>query len=215
MLRRASCRAIGLAAAGLLLGSAAAFGPPALAGTDPEDPDWPCIQRKVPTISAATMWAGPPIDEQAESWRDDQVIAALAGRISARRTPLADAKAEIDAFASGLGADKDRMLTLLFAAALANVNRERASIIDGIGRYTRRQTALADLIARQTEEINRLAAEGGEDDRQRLVELQEKQLWDTRIYEEREGALTYICEQPVILEQRIFALAREIMMYLD
>ncbi len=215
MLRRASGKAIGLATAGLLLGSAAAFGPAALAGTNPEDPYWPCIQRKVPTISAATMWAGPPTDDAAEGWRDDGEIAALASRISARRTPLADAKQDIGGFAAGLGADKDRKLTQLFAAALANINRERGSIIDGIGRYTRRQAALADLIARQTQEINRLAGEGGEDSRQRLSELQEKQLWDTRIYEEREGALTYICEQPVILEQRIFALAREIMMYLD
>ena len=26
-------------------------------------PDWPCVQVFVPTLSAASIWAGPPIDD--------------------------------------------------------------------------------------------------------------------------------------------------------
>ena len=27
---------------------------------DPRYPDWPCVQAKVPEISLAAVWAGPP-----------------------------------------------------------------------------------------------------------------------------------------------------------
>ena len=30
---------------------------------DPRYPDWPCIQAKVPEISLAAVWAGPPLDD--------------------------------------------------------------------------------------------------------------------------------------------------------
>ena len=49
----------------------------------------------------------------------------------------------------------------------------------------------------------------------RRQELEQQRLWDIRIYEDRERSLTYICEQPVLLEQRVFALAREIMGHLE
>ena len=35
------------------------------------------------------------------------------------------------------------------------------------------------------------------------------------IFEDRERSLAAVCEQPVLLEQRLFALAREIMTHLD
>ena len=30
---------------------------------DPRFPDWPCNQIKVPELSVAAVWAGPPIDD--------------------------------------------------------------------------------------------------------------------------------------------------------
>jgi hypothetical protein len=126
-----------------------------------------------------------------------------------------DGKIAIEAFAARQAADKDRKLTLLFAATLAAVNAERGSIIDGIQRYARRQAKLAGRIQGQIEELNRLSDDGTEERKARRRELEERHLWDTRIYEERERSLSYICEQPVLLEQRIFALAREIMSHLD
>ena len=34
--------------------------------------------------------------------------------------------------------------------------------------------------------------------------------WDTRIFEERRKTISYACEVPVLIEQRLFALARAI-----
>ncbi|MEM6933245.1 MAG: hypothetical protein AAF526_06590, partial [Pseudomonadota bacterium] len=43
-----------------------------------------------------------------------------------------------------------------------------------------------------------------------LEEREDKMIWDTRIYQERNKSLIYVCESPVILEKRVFALARMI-----
>ena len=43
------------------------------------------------------------------------------------------------------------------------------------------------------------------------IDAQEQKLdWDMRIFQDRQQALTYVCETPVILEQRVFALGRAI-----
>lgn len=180
-----------------------------------EDPDWPCIQRKVPQISAGMVWAGPPIDQADDTWRKDETIHDLVAKVAARTTDIEDAKSAIGAYAAGLGADKNSKLTALFAGALATINAERDSIIAGIARYARRQKALARKIEDATAEFNRLPADGGEADRNRREELAEEIRWDTRIFQEREQSLKYVCEQPVLLEQRAFALGREVMGHLD
>lgn len=220
VIERRGCHSLGWMRGGTAWPTALAFallllGSEALRAADPDDPDWPCIQRKVPEISAGMVWAGPPIDGLEQEWRAEAEIAALAQRIAARSTPVEDGKKAVEAFAAQLAAGKDHKLSLLFAATLATVNAERGSIIEGIQRYARRQAKLAERIQHQTEELNQLPHDGTKSQRARRRELEEQRLWDTRIYEERERSLGYVCEQPVLLEQRIFALAREIMMHLD
>ncbi len=182
-----------------------------------EDPDWPCIQRKVPEITAGIVWAGPPIEDLTASWTDSVQIRDLVGRLSLRRTPLDEAAAEIGQFAAELGADKDQRLTLLFAGLLETINRERTEIMSGIVRYAKRQRALAEQVRQLTGELNALQLKDALSDAEqaRVLEVEEKLLWDTRIFDEREQSLIYVCESPVLLEQRLFALAREIMAQLD
>ncbi len=180
-----------------------------------EDPDWPCVQRLVPEVSAGMVWAGPTVDELGQDWSGDPEIRALAESITARRTSLDQAKAELAEFAANLGTDKDDRLTLLFAGLLHGINQERGSIIDGIRRYSRGQASLAERIQRREDEIAALPDGGGEaTDSQRKALLQQ-QHWDGRVFDERSRSLSYLCEQPVLLEQRLFALSREIMGYLD
>ncbi len=41
------------------------------------------------------------------------------------------------------------------------------------------------------------------------IDAVEKDLdWSTRIFQDRQQSLTYVCESPVILEQRAFAIGR-------
>jgi hypothetical protein len=182
---------------------------------DPTDEGWPCQQRKVPTISAGQIWSGPPLDDVGTAWQREPEISELARKVAARRTSTDEAATLIDAFAGTAAADKNRRLTVLAAGVLSIINRERASIISGIERYTKRQRGLAEKIERQTAELDALPVDGTEAEQSQRADLQEIQDWDTRIFQEREHSLTYVCDLPVQLERRAFALGREIQGHLE
>jgi hypothetical protein len=196
----------------------AAFGAArALAAGDQKDPDWPCVQRKVPSISAGMGWAGPEIAEDDRRWQEHADIAELVGRISSRRTPLEEAYAAIDNFAATLGTDRNERLTLLSTGLLQTINAERSQIILGIERYARRQKELADKIKAERADLDALHAklDPSEEESARIKDLEKAFQWDTRVFDERRESLTYVCESPVLLEQRIFSLARHVMGLLE
>ncbi len=202
----------------LFMAIVGALGPGrANAASDPENPYRPCIQRKVPEISAGMVWVGPAVLEDDRRWRESRGIANLVARISTRRMPVEEAYAEIDRFAATLDADRNGPLTLLFTGLLQTINALRSEIIAGIERYARRQVALADQIRMTTVKLNALRAKDSpsEAERAKARELDEQLLWDTRVFDEREQSLSYVCESPVLLEQRLFALARQIMYRLE
>ena len=178
------------------------------------DPDWPCIQPKVPQIAAGQVWNGPPVEEIGESWREEKTISELAQKLSQRRTPLEEAKTLIGNFAGGLQGDKSRPLTALFAGTLSLINSERTSIIAGIGRYAKKQRALSKKIEDEMAELSQLPQDDSEDSVSQRQDLLDIQAWDVRIFQEREKSLRYVCEQPVLLEQRAFAIGREIQVHL-
>ncbi len=210
-----------LACKSLLLGALTAvvttLGPGAAFATDPDNPYWPCVQRKVPHISAGMMWGGPLVDESDRSWRRDDEVRGLVETLSARRMPIEEAKERIDSYAAGLGEDKQSKLTVLFTGLLSHTNAERSDIIAGIEKFARRQIALSKQIKETAAASNRLAsqASAGPEALQQAQALDEKLLWDTRVFDEREQSLTYVCEVPVLLEQRLFALARQLATHLE
>jgi hypothetical protein len=184
------------------------------AAAQPQDPDWPCVQRKVAHLSIGMMWTG-PIPEDMDAWRDDAEIAALAPRLAARRTPLAEVEAEIARF--GAEAD-DARTALLFAGVFQTIDRERSRIVEGVTRFARKQRALSARIDAAQSEIAEAEAAAGPEDYDaldRIEEMRDALTWDVRIYEERQLSLTYVCESPVILEKRAFAIARIAMGALD
>ena len=172
------------------------------------DPDWPCIQRKVPHLSVGQMWAGPPIEEaDLDAWRRNDAVAALAPLLAVRRTGENEADRLIAEFASSPPTVKDRDMALLFAGVFSLIERERTAIIAGIGRYARRQTALSAAIEDTRNRLTELR-QAAEPDLDIIEELADKLIWDTRIFKERTQSLSYVCETPVILERRAFAVAR-------
>jgi len=188
-------------------------------GADKRDVDWPCVQRKLPTISAGMIWAGPAIgDGAAAAWRADEAVALLVPRLAVRRTGLEEAERLISDFASGLDpAMRPGQLTLLFAGVLESINSERQQIMAGIERYTRKQRTLAGNVRKRRDELNELLkiTEPGEADKEKRRELENKLAWQSRIHDEREQSLQFVCESPVLLEQRAFAIARAIMNHLQ
>lgn len=180
-----------------------------------EDPDWPCVQRLMPELSPATVWGGPPVDDAAPAWRDTPAIRDLVLRIASRRTALEDGEKAVAAFARTLGGEKDAMLTLVFAGLFTTIDQERSRLLSGIKRYARGQRRLASRIRQLTADLGAAPADGTPQSAARRRQLRERQVWDTRIFEERERSLQALCEQPVLLEQRLFILARAIMAQMD
>jgi hypothetical protein len=175
--------------------------------------DWPCVQRKVGELTAAQMWDGPAL-ESAAAWRDDPGVAALAAELAQRRLPMDAAAGRVERFAAEAGRNRDAKLTAVFARVLDRLNAERGRLVAGIERYARKQRELAERIKATGLALRARRSEpsaGGP----ALADLEERLRWDTRIYDERQAALAYVCESPVLVEQRAFALAREIRTRLD
>lgn len=217
----------------LALSSAVLLALPAAGAAQPQHgDDWPCIQRKVPQLLPGQVWTGPPLDDALQDWRRDREVARLVSHLAARRLPLEEARAEIEAFAAAAGAERNERLTLLFAGLFQRLNSERSRIVSGIERYARNQSVLAEVIKDTRLRLaelhgdNRPLRDGTvttprldgadatpddlDDNRRFASELDERLYWDTRIYDERHRALTYVCDSPVIIEQRLFALGRAI-----
>lgn len=183
---------------------------PALAASG-TDPTWPCIQRKQPHLSLGQIWSGPVPDEQIEELARDPEIAALADRLEQRRLPMEEAEAEIADFADEAGADQ---LTALMLAIFNRIEPDRSALIAGIARYGLKQVELSEKIESRRAKMSEL--EAAETPNFDAIDAEEEALdWDQRIFTERQQSLTYVCETPVILEQRAFAIARAIASHLD
>jgi hypothetical protein len=179
------------------------------------DPDWPCIQRKIPTLSYGQAWSGPPLDEALASWRDDEAVADLVPVLAARRTSREDAVAAIDRFAKAEGDKKNEKLTLLYAGVFDEINSYRSRVVAGIGRYARKQRQLSERIKTASVRMAHERKDMATQNTPEFQQLEQSLGWDTRIYEERTQALNYVCESPVLLEQLAFDLAREIQSRMD
>lgn len=176
------------------------------------DPTWPCIQRKVSNLSIGQMWTG-DILEPEQVGKADEPTQVLASALAVRRTSMEEAAELIDGFAKSSGDDRDERLTLLFAVVFDKIDAERAQLVGGIARYAGKQAGLADRINTDNEAMVLLDGkeDKSNDEFDKLEELIDKIEWDTRIFEERQQSLTYVCETPVLLEKRAFALARMMM----
>ncbi len=179
----------------------------ALAGVAPaaafDDPDWPCQQRKVDRLSIGQMWTG-PVPEGLSAWRDDREIAEAAARIAARRTGM-------DEVATLVAAAERSKLPLLFSGVFGLIDAERTRLVDGIVRSALKQRALSEKIDADQAALAAAEAAVKPDDFDALDRIDAQRdavTWDIRIYDERRRSVMYVCESPVILEKRLFAVAR-------
>lgn len=176
------------------------------------DPDWPCVQRLLPEIAGGMVWTGPPLDGMDGPKEDHRAFTGLSKELAARRVPIEEAEQQIADYAGTLeGDEKPEVLAALFKATLEIINDDRASIINGIKKFSRGQRTLADRINAKNRELETM-------DRSDVLAHDSavaERDWDIRIFEDRRQSLVYLCEQPVLLEQRAFALARSLANHLE
>ena len=175
---------------------------------DPRYPDWPCAQAKVPEISLAAVWAGPPLDDVSSKWKDDAKVSALVAKLAARRTPLDEAQKAITEYLNGT-ADKTAGGKLLFAGLFDSLNAQRSQVMNGLERVTRKQREAADKIRSDTLALQALQG-ASPPDQPKIDELSNQLVWETRIFEDRRRVIKFVCEVPTAIDQRLFALGRVI-----
>ena len=169
---------------------------------DYSDPDWPCIQRKVENLSAGAMWPA-PVTRMPLAPAASDLVAVL----SLRRVALEDAEVHIQTFVDKNPPVDGQLLGNIFLGVFENLAGTRQRLIEGITRYSRSQIALSARIDDGRVEMAKLEREKSPDF-DRIDKLEEQIDWDERIYRDRSQALTYVCETPVLLEKRAYAIGQ-------
>lgn len=174
--------------------------------------EWPCIQRKVLTLTATQMWDGPEV-ETLTGWQDDGEMGRLIKALVSRALPMEKATEGLAQWAKAQPeAVRDDRLKLLFAGVLKTINDDRAVIMAGIERFQHRQKELAERIQQQGAALGALRTRAATDEaaKAELAAAEDRYKWDTRFFAERQESLPHACDIPVQIEQRAFDLAREI-----
>lgn len=182
---------------------------PAFAAAN-NDPSWPCIQRKVPELSIGQVWDGPDIPQAAAKWNTDPQIDDLVGELAARRIPLDVAQKRITEFAGALPREQvNSKMFFLFQGLFDTLNGERVQVLAGISRYAAKQRNMAADLRQEASKVDAMRAKA-DTDPEELDRLDQRLTWETRIYDERVHSLTYVCEVPTIIEQRLYGLSKTI-----
>jgi hypothetical protein len=176
---------------------------------DPRYPDWPCSQAKVPEISVAAVWAGPALDDVAGKWKEDAKVSALVGKLAARRIPLEEAQKDIADFLSGSAEEKATRGRLLFAGLFDTLNAQRTQVMSGLERVMRKQREAVEKIKADTVALQEQQS-AASPDQAKVDALGNQVNWETRVFEDRRRVMKFVCEVPTIIDQRLFALSREI-----
>jgi hypothetical protein len=175
----------------------------------PHDPDWPCQQIKVPQLSLAAVWSGPSIDPQQENWQQDQIVTELVRETAQRRMPVEQAQEKIHTFAAQAGAARQAKLLDLFAGLFKTLDDERSSVIAGLDRFGIRQKELAAELRSDNEKLRSMQTDP-KSDAGVMNQLIQKVTWEAQAFQDRRQALSYACDVPAKIEQRLFALARTV-----
>lgn len=185
---------------------------------EPAKAEWPCVYRKVPILSAATIWDGPAITDTS-TWRKDEAIRKLSQYLVSRRVKEDEAEAAIKKYAAGIPADtRDAKLTELFAAVLTRTNEDRKLVMSGIERFHKRQLERAKVIEKEGIALPPPSDDAGQtDDAQnpageisKLSAKEEQYKWEIRTFQEKQANIPIACEIPQLIDERAGALARAI-----
>ena len=179
--------------------------PQALHAADFSDPSWPCQQRKVERLSPGLMWPGLTQVEPAETLTGD--ARALAEKLALRRISIEEAAPLVEAFHTAHPDAHNQVMSDIFLTVFQRLSGDRSRIMSGIERYSKKQIALSERIEQARTEMSALMAKP-EPDYDAVDKLEVQMDWDERVYTDRSKSLTYVCETPVLLEKRLYALSK-------
>ena len=163
----------------------------------------------MPQLSLAAVWSGPPLDPQQDGWREKPQVADLVHEIAQRRVPIEQAQERIRAFAEQAADQKQPALLELFAGLFSVLDNERSAVIAGLDRFGARQKELAAALRSDNEKLRAMQADPGSDAGD-VNQMTQRVTWEAQVFQDRRQSLSYACDVPGKIEQRLFALARTI-----
>lgn len=189
---------------------AAAIFLPVLAVAQPNrDADWPCQQIKVPELSLAAVWSGPPVDPRDGHWKDDAGVTDMVEKLAPRRQPIEQTQTLLHDFAQHAGPDRQAQLLQILVGVFTELDAERDSVISGLDRFGTRQKQLASDIRADNEKLRSLQNDPTSDPKT-VQQMTQKVTWEAEVFQDRRQALSYTCDVPAKIEQRLFAIAHQI-----
>lgn len=181
------------------------------------DPEWPCIQVLVPEIVTAVMWPEIIPDEQLELWKSDPELSDLVEELASVDEFTEEEQRRIEQFAESIP-ESARLATLNTVAQgiVTTANKRRDKYIRGIKRYTRQQIAIANQIEATLNDLAVLDNNNAQTDKSETerAQIEETLNWHQRVYDQREHAITALCDVPVELEINLSSVVRELAQYL-
>jgi hypothetical protein len=189
--------------------------PGATGGTEQPAPvagtaEWPCEAPLRGEMSIGAMWQGPDPAGVQEDWRKAPAVVALVNEVAPRRVPQVEALANVQRFAAGYqGEERAKVLTQVFVGVFETLSLERSQIVRGIKRFYRRQEALAHRMEEGWKALGEIDPNTTDPKlAEQRAALQQMIDWDSRVFDDRQRLLPVVCEQPRVIEQRVFALSR-------
>lgn len=167
-----------------------------------DQPDWPCQQRMVPDIALGTVWNGPDLAPYQDKWTQDAGIDDLVSSIAPRRVTMDEAGSALDKLVADHPQDANDKLLETFTGLYHRLNNERSEVQKGIIRFAKRQKQTAASLKQRTADLS-IAQEKGDTPREQLAKTYDELMFETRIFEEREHSVSFVCEVPTIIEQRL------------
>ncbi len=186
-----------------------------VAGAQQQDPEWPCVQVLVPEIVAAVVWPQPIDESISGTWKQDDSLAAMAGKLSDLDEFTSTERQLIADFVESASlATRTDTLNRLADGIVSLSNQRRARYIAGIKRYTRQQISIASQIESTLNQLAKMEAQSDSADSSKRAEIEDTLHWHQRVYDQREHAIQSLCERPVELEEKLSAVLRELAQYL-
>ena len=163
----------------------------------------------MPQLSLASVWSGPSLDAQQDDWREQARVADLVHDIAQRRVPIEQAQERIRAFAEQAADQKQPRLLALLAGLFNVLNDERSAVVDGLDRFGAHQKELAATLRGDNEKLRAMQADPASDAGD-VNQMTQQVTWEAQIFQDRRQSISYACDVPGKIEQRLFALARTI-----
>ena len=183
---------------------------------------WPCDQVYNPKLDLKAVWNGPSIEGYVKNWwKDDEVIEAV-NKLSNPILTEEEGIILIKNFANkhsyfGLIKKKERddKLINLFVGLFEKASQKRNKQYEGIIKFVERQDVIRKTIGKASQELRKYRKAGLDKEDSKFTEAEAKMKWNTRVFDQRTRLTEYVCEEPVLLEQRIGYQARSILAYLE